>query len=84
MRASLAILMDEMKQDSFWRFRLSARETIVAFVVGALAIGVFLGVIHVMAPDSASPEASAPQATETAPAAATAPDDYSEDPESPS
>ena len=75
--------MDEMKQDSFWRFRLSARETVVALIVGALAIGVFLGVIHVMAPDSASPEASAPQATET-PAAATAPDDYSDDPEAPS
>ena len=77
-------IMDEMKQDSFWRFRLSIRETVVAVVVGALAIGVFLGVIHVMAPDSRSPEASTPQATETAPAAATAPDDYSEDPESPS
>ena len=71
-----------MKQDSFWRFRLSVLETVVAVVVGALAIGIFLGVIRVMAPNSGSSEA--PPAAQAAPAATTAPDDYSEDPESPS
>ena len=76
--------MDEMKKDSFWRFRLSVRETVVAVVVGALAIGIFLGVIPVMAPNAGSPEANAPPAAQAAPAATTAPDDYSEDPESPS
>ena len=79
---SPGFLMNEMKQ-SFWRFRMSLRETLVAFVVGALAIVVFLGVVHVMSPNS-SPGTVAPEASATAPAAESDPAAYEEDPESPS
>lgn len=47
-----------------WRFRMSLRESIVAIVVGVLAIALFLGVIRVMSPDSPSPGADAAPAAE--------------------
>ena len=68
------MLMDEKEKRFFWRLRMTSRETLIAAVVGALAIGVFLGVIRVMAPESPSPEATAPQASASAPAAMPAPD----------
>jgi len=49
--------------------RKSLQETIVVVVVGTLAIGVFLGVVRVMAPGDSSQEESSPQAAETAPPA---------------
>ncbi|HWM27662.1 MAG TPA: hypothetical protein VNQ14_04335 [Woeseiaceae bacterium] len=59
-----------MKHNDHWHFdRKSLQETIVVVIVGALAIGVFLGVIHVMSPGSASEGESAPQAAEAAPPA---------------
>jgi Na+/H+-dicarboxylate symporter len=49
--------------------RKSLQETIVVVVVGTLAIGVFLGVVRVMAPGNSSQGESPPQAAETAPPA---------------
>ena len=60
--------MDEKEKRFFWRLRMTSRETLIAAVVGALATGVFLVVIHVMAPESPSPEAAAPQAEVSTPA----------------
>jgi hypothetical protein len=57
-----------MKRRGHWNFdRKSLQETIVVVIVGALAIGVFLGVIHVMSPSSPSQGESAPQTAESAP-----------------
>jgi hypothetical protein len=50
--------------------RKSLQETIVVVVVAALAIGVFLGVIHMMAPGGSSEGESSPQTAETAAPAA--------------
>ena len=49
--------------------RKSLQETIVVVVVGTLAIGVFLGVVRVMAPGNSSQGESSPQTAETAPPA---------------
>ena len=63
-------LVQCMKLNGHWHFdRKSLQETIVVVIVGALAIGVFLGVIHVMSPSSSSEGESSPQAAEAAPPA---------------
>ena len=74
--------MDEMEKPRSWRSRMLSRETLIAAVVGALAIGVFLGLIHVMAPESPSAEGAAPQAEVSAPDAL--PSSDAPQPESPS
>jgi Na+/H+-dicarboxylate symporter len=57
--------MDETKLNEPRRFLgMTMRETIFVVVVSALAIGVFLGVIQVMAPDNPSQAESSPQAAE--------------------
>lgn len=53
--------------------RTSLHETIVIVVVGALAVGLFLGIVRVMTPGNSSREESSPQATESAPSAVDAP-----------
>ncbi len=69
-----------MNKKPVWRFRMSLRESIVAIVVGVLAIGLFLGVIRVMAPDSPSEGTGTPPTTETGPPE---PAEYPEAPASP-